>query len=205
MLKIKKYLPSKLILFFLIFITVIIWQHGSNSGKIVGNNAEKNNKMILKIDNDSYPLMIANIIRNIPDYNKFLNNLFLEGIKSPYKEKKDLGWKTLEIVWKYSDTENALYFTRFCWFKIKEDPLLFYHRYLEGDTYALEFYRIASAYDFIAFEEEDKINQVEFFNAFSRVKREVTKYNEENDINNEAPKYISEIISKAKKYLKSLK
>ena len=113
----------------------------------------------------------------------------------------------LKDLWKMSSKSNggmSHEICRRCWFKCREDPLLFYLGYIEGEKEAIQLYELASMYDNAAYSSEDSIEEKEVIEVLKKVIEAIKIYNKENKINDsEAIKIVNTYIDNRIKYMKN--
>jgi hypothetical protein len=117
---------------------------------------------------------------------EILMGSILKNTNSVDNSRSETAWKCLYQTGECCDGMRCQFVNRFLWNKCKEQPLLFYMRYLEGDKNSIKFYRLATQYDIGAFEASDKITKKQFFNVLDTVKKEIIKYNNKHSINDAA-------------------
>jgi len=122
------------------------------------------------------------LIRHYPldEFDLLLNNIW-DMTNSADEQQKEIAWEALSTLWKFSDGMKCHFFTRFCWFISKSEPLSFYVRYLKGDETAIQYYILASMYDIWTFK-RDKITHTEFLSVIEHVITSIENYNKENSI-----------------------
>lgn len=156
-------------------------------------SASKKHEEVTRILVRSYPL---------DSIDQLLSNIW-KSTKSKDQKKGGIAWESLYTIWRFSDGMKCHFFTRFCWFRCKDEPLTFYLRYLTGDKRAFEYYELASMYDISTFK-EDRITKREFIDVLELVKDEIENYNKKNLIKDESSlRMIIDYVTKARKRIKN--